>query len=66
MRTLPNLIITLPLAIYALWQSPGGEAAAQRLCVLSLVLSLGALLISEALVRRARRQVLGHDTVRRN
>jgi len=63
---IPGETQTLPLAIYALWQSPGGEAAAQRLCVLSLVLSLGALLISEALVRRARRQVLGHDTVRRN
>ena len=63
---IPGETQTLPLAIYALWQSPGGEAAAQRLCVLSLILSLAALLISEALVRRARLRVLGHDTLRRD
>lgn len=63
---IPGETQTLPLAIYALWQTPGGEAAAQRLCVLSLILSLAALLISEALVRRARLRVLGHDTDRRD
>lgn len=63
---IPGETQTLPLAIYALWQVPGGEAAAQRLCVLSLILSLAALLLSEALVRRARTRVLGHDTVRRD
>ena len=56
---IPGETQTLPLAIYALWQAPGGEAAAQRLCVLSVILSLAALLISEALVRRARQRVLG-------
>ncbi len=63
---IPGETQTLPLAIYALWQTPGGEAAAQRLCVLSVILSLAALLISEALVRRARLRVLGHDTIRRD
>ena len=63
---IPGETQTLPLAIYALWQSPGGEAAAPRLCVLSVILSLAALLISEAMVRRARSRMLGHDTVRRN
>ena len=63
---IPGETQTLPLAIYALWQVPGGEAAAQRLCVLSLILSLAALLVSEALVRRARMRMLGHDTVRRD
>ncbi len=57
---------TLPLAIYALWQVPGGEAAAQRLCVLSLIISLAALLLSEALVRRANRRIKGYDTLRRD
>lgn len=56
---IPGETQTLPLAIYALWQTPGGEAAAQRLCVLSLVLSLAALLLSEALVRRANRRIRG-------
>lgn len=63
---IPGETQTLPLAIYALWQSPGGAAAAQRLCVLSLVLSLAALLVSEAMVRRARKRVLGHDAVGRD
>lgn len=63
---IPGETQTLPLAIYALWQVPGGEAAAQRLCILSLILSLAALLVSEALVRRANRRVLGHDAIRRN
>jgi molybdate transport system permease protein len=63
---IPGETQTLPLAIYALWQVPGGEAAAQRLCVLSLVLSLAALLLSEALVRRANRRVLGYDAVGRD
>lgn len=61
---IPGETQTLPLAIYALWQVPGGEAAAQRLCVLSLVLSLAALLFSEALVRRANRRIKGYDAVR--
>lgn len=62
---IPGETQTLPLAIYALWQVPGGEAAAQRLCVLSVILSLAALLVSETLVRRARRRMLGQDAVGR-
>jgi molybdate transport system permease protein len=45
---------TLPLAIYTFLQVPNGEAAVVRLVVLSLVLSLGALAVSEWLTRRAR------------
>lgn len=45
---------TLPLAIYTFLQVPGGEAAALRLVVISLVLALGALAVSEWLARRAR------------
>lgn len=62
---IPGETQTLPLAIYALWQVPGGEAAAQRLCVLSVILSFAALLVSEALVRRARQRLLGHDALGR-
>ena len=62
---IPGETQTLPLAIYALWQVPGGDAAAQRLCVLSLIISLAALLLSEALVRRANRRIKGYDAVRR-
>jgi molybdate transport system permease protein len=62
---IPGETQTLPLAIYALWQVPGGEAAARRLCVLSVVLSLAALMISEWMVRRARTRMLGDDAPRR-
>ena len=61
--SIPGETQTLPLAIYALTQVPGGDAAALRLCVLSVILSLAALLVSEVLVRRASRRVLGYDAV---
>jgi len=64
--SIPGETVTLPLAIYALWQVPGGEAAAQRLCVLSLILSLAALLLSEVLMKRANRRVMGYDADRRD
>lgn len=62
---IPGETETLPLAIYALTQVPGGDAQALRLCVISIVLSLVALLVSEALVRRASRRVLGYDAISR-
>jgi len=64
--SIPGETQTLPLAIYALTQTPGGDAAALRLCVLSVVLSLAALLLSEVLVRRASRRMLGYDAVGRD
>lgn len=44
---------TLPLAIYTGLQVPGSEGAVTRLAVISIILSLGALLVSEWLVRRS-------------
>ncbi|KLE31071.1 molybdate ABC transporter permease subunit [Aurantiacibacter gangjinensis] len=44
---------TLPLAIYTGLQVPGGEAGVARLAIIAIVLSLGALLASEWLVRRS-------------
>jgi molybdate transport system permease protein len=52
---IPGETQTLPLAIYALTQVPGGDEQALRLCILSIVLSLVALIASETLVRRAGR-----------
>jgi len=43
---------TLPSAIYTLTQIPGGESGALRLTLVSIVISMGALLISELLARR--------------
>ena len=52
--SIPGETQTLPLAIYGLTQVPGGDASALRLCAVSMVLSLAALVASEALLRRAR------------
>ena len=49
---IPGETRTVPLAIYAFLQSPGGEGAAARLVVVSVVVSLGAVLVSEILARR--------------
>jgi molybdate transport system permease protein len=56
--SIPGETQTLPLAIYNLTQVPGGDAQAWRLCALSIILSLGALVVSEWLLRAARRRVL--------
>jgi molybdate transport system permease protein len=48
---------TLSLAIYSLAQSPDGEGAALRLVVISLVLAVGALFVSELLARRVRQYI---------
>jgi molybdate transport system permease protein len=50
---IPGETRTLPLAIYTYTQIPGGDAAALRLVVISIVLSLLALLGSEWLGKRA-------------
>ncbi len=52
---IPGETQTLPLAIYTVLQSPGGEAAAFRLVMISVVLALGALIASEYLTRRTRK-----------
>lgn len=44
---------TLPLAIYSGLQLPGAEAQVARLAVISIVLSIAALIVSELLVRRS-------------
>lgn len=53
--SVPGETQTLPLAIYGALQTPGGEAAALRLALLSLAIALGALLLADWLGRRARR-----------
>jgi molybdate transport system permease protein len=56
---IPGETQTLPLAIYTYTQVPGGDPQALRLCAIAVVLSLAALLVSEVLVRRANRTILG-------
>lgn len=50
---IPGETETLPLAIYSALQMPGGDALVLRLAVVSVLLSLAALVASEALARRA-------------
>ncbi|AKM09501.1 molybdate ABC transporter permease subunit [Croceicoccus naphthovorans] len=57
----PGETRTLPLAIYTSLQVPGGEGAVTRLAVVSIVLSLAALIGSEWLVRRGARRIGGED-----
>lgn len=51
----PGETQTLPLAIYAALQTPGGDALVWRLSAISVALSLAALVGSELLARRAGR-----------
>jgi molybdate transport system permease protein len=48
---IPGETRTLPIAIYAALQVPGSEAIVTRLAIISVMLSLGALVASEALMR---------------
>jgi len=54
---IPGETRTLPLALYSALQEPGGERSAARLAILSVVLGLGGLLLSEWLARRVRRML---------
>jgi molybdate transport system permease protein len=58
---IPGETQTLPLAIYTFTQVPGGDAQALRLCILAVLLSLAALMVSELLLRRATARAAGRD-----
>ncbi len=55
--SIPGETRTLPLAIYAALQVPGGEAVAARLSVIAFALAMAGLLLSEMLGRRLNRAV---------
>ena len=54
---IPGQTQTMPSAIYALLQAPGGEAAVGRLVVIAVVIAMGALLLSEWIARMVARRV---------
>ncbi|HIF59958.1 MAG TPA: molybdate ABC transporter permease subunit [Rhodospirillales bacterium] len=54
---IPGETRTLPLAIYSLVQTPGGDTGALRLVILSVIIALMALLISEYLAHQAKRRI---------
>ncbi|MBV1918377.1 MAG: molybdate ABC transporter permease subunit [Sphingomonadaceae bacterium] len=57
---IPGQTRTLPLAIYTGLQLPGNEVAVTRLALISVALSLGALVLSEWLARRSGHGRGGH------
>lgn len=54
---IPGQTQTLPSAIYAFLQTPGGEAQAARLVWVSIILAMGALLVSEVLARKTAKRL---------
>jgi molybdate transport system permease protein len=54
---IPGQTRTLPSAIYAFLQVPGGETAALRLVVVSIIVAAGALILSEVFARRIAKKV---------
>lgn len=50
---IPGETQTIPSAIYNYTQVPGGDAGALRLSIIAVVISLGALIVSEIIVKRA-------------
>jgi len=57
--SIPGETRTLPLAIYSLLQVPDGEAALMRLVLISVAVSIGALVLSEWGARSVARRVGG-------
>ncbi len=55
---IPGETQTIPTAIYAYTQVPGGEGGALRLALVSVAISIAALWVSEWMARRVRRKVL--------
>ncbi|AJJ62572.1 molybdate ABC transporter permease subunit [Yersinia aldovae] len=54
---IPGETRTIPLAMYTLIETPGAEAAAARLCVIAIILSLVSLLLSEWLARWGKKRM---------
>jgi molybdate transport system permease protein len=56
---IPGQTRTIPSAIYAFLQVPGGEASAMKLVIVSVIVAMGALLLSEVIGRRVASRVGG-------
>lgn len=56
---IPGETQTLPSAIYAFLQVPGGDAQAFRLVIVSIIVAMGALIASEWIARRVARRIGG-------
>ena len=56
---IPGQTQTIPSAIYAFLQVPGGETSALRLVAVSIVIAMAALLVSETVAQRVARRIRG-------
>lgn len=56
---IPGQTQTLPTAIYAFLQVPGGESSALRLVGISVAISMTALVLSEVMARHVARRIAG-------
>ncbi|WP_022850930.1 molybdate ABC transporter permease subunit [Limisalsivibrio acetivorans] len=56
---IPGETRTLPVALYTLTQTPGTEFAAMRLCIISIIIAVAAIALSELLSRRTARRLRG-------
>lgn len=56
---IPGQTQTLPSAIYAVLQVPGGDAQAWRLVVVAIIVAMAALMLSEWLGRAVARRIAG-------
>jgi molybdate transport system permease protein len=56
---IPGQTRTIPMAIYTYTQTPDGDVPALRLCVVSVLLALAALIASELLARRVNARIRG-------
>jgi molybdate transport system permease protein len=56
---IPGETQTLPSAIYAFLQVPGGDASALRLLIVSVIIAVAALVLSEIMARRAAERIGG-------
>ena len=56
---IPGATQTIPSAIYTDIQTPGGDLAALRLTAISVAIAFAALIVADALSRRATRRAIG-------
>lgn len=56
---IPGQTRTLPIALYTYTQVPDGDVPAFRLCVISVIVALAALMASEVLARRMQKKMKG-------
>ncbi|HMB10265.1 molybdate ABC transporter permease subunit [Saliniramus sp.] len=56
---IPGETRTIPSAIYAFLQVPGGQEAAGRLVIVAIIIAMAALILSEFIARRVAKRVSG-------